>query len=63
MKDQGKVLVAYASKYGATAGIAEAIAATLRQEGLEADARPAQEVRDLGGYRAVVLGSPVYMGR
>jgi hypothetical protein len=26
MKDQGKVLVAYASKYGATAGIAEAIA-------------------------------------
>lgn len=63
MKDQGKVLVTYASRYGATAGIAEAIADTLRQEGLEADARPTKEARDLGGYRAVVLGSPIYMGR
>jgi menaquinone-dependent protoporphyrinogen oxidase len=63
MKEQGKVLVAYASKYGATAGIAEAIADTLRQEGLEAEVRPARDIKDLGSYGAVVLGSPVYTGR
>lgn len=57
------VLVAYASKYGATQGIAEAIGKTLREAGLSVDVRPCSGVRTLEGYTAVVLGSAVYMGR
>ena len=57
------VLVAYGSKYGATAGIAEAVGRALREAGLEVDVRRASDVRSFGGYRAVVLGSAVYTKR
>lgn len=57
------VLVAYGSKYGSTAEIAEAIAAALRESGVTAEARAAGQVSDLSSYRAVVLGSGVYAGR
>jgi menaquinone-dependent protoporphyrinogen oxidase len=57
------VLVAYASKRGSTAEIAEAIADVLRQSGLEVDCRSAGEVRSLDSYDGVVLGSAVYMKR
>jgi menaquinone-dependent protoporphyrinogen oxidase len=63
MRKEKKVLVAYASKYGATIGIAEAIADTLRQEGVAAEARPAKEVKELSGYGGIVLGGPVFAGR
>ena len=56
-----KVLVAYATKYGATAEIAERIGQTLRQAGLPTAVQPADRVKDLAPYRAVVLGSAVYM--
>jgi menaquinone-dependent protoporphyrinogen oxidase len=59
----GQVLVAYASKYGGTAEIAEAIAAAMREAGVDAEARQAAEVTDLAGYRAAVVGSGVYAGR
>jgi len=36
------VLVAYATKYGSTREVAEAIAATLSLEGLEVEIRPAR---------------------
>lgn len=55
------VLVAYATRHGSTAGIAERLAATLRAEGLSAEARPVAEVRDLAPYHAVVLGGAAYM--
>lgn len=55
------VLVTYASKYGATAGIAEQIAATLTAAGHEAQARPV-DTADLAGAEAVVVGSAVYFG-
>lgn len=58
-----KALVAYASKQGSTAEIAQAIAEELRSHGLDADCREAGEVRRLGAYGAVVLGSAVYMKR
>ncbi len=57
-----QVLVAYASKYGGTAGIAEKIGQVLQQAGLHTVVQPAGRVRDLTPYRAVVLGSAVYMG-
>jgi menaquinone-dependent protoporphyrinogen oxidase len=56
-----RVLVAYATKYGATAGIAEKIGQVLQEAGLPTDVLPAGRVRDLSPYRAVVLGSAVYM--
>lgn len=55
------VLVAYATRYGSTQEVAEAIAATLRERGLEVDLRPMSETRALEGYRAVVLGAPLYI--
>jgi menaquinone-dependent protoporphyrinogen oxidase len=58
-----QVLVAYASKYGATKDIAEKIGEALRQAGLRADVLPANRVKDLTPYKAVVLGSAVYIGR
>ena len=58
-----QVLVTYATKHGATAEIAEKIGQVLRQAGLRADVLPADRVSDLPGYKAVVLGSAVYIGR
>jgi menaquinone-dependent protoporphyrinogen oxidase len=58
-----QVLVAYATKYGATAEIAEKIGQVLRQEGLPTDVLPADCVNGLASYGAVVLGSAVYIGR
>lgn len=57
-----KVLVVYASRHGATRGIAERIGDVLRSEGLEADVAPADEVAGVGRADAVVVGSGVYMG-
>ncbi len=55
------VLVAYATRHGATAGIAERIAETLTAEGAPAEARPVDEVADVRPYDAVVLGAAAYM--
>ena len=55
------VVVAYATRYGSTQEVAEAIAATLRERGLAVDIQPMRAVRTLDQYRAVVLGAPLYM--
>ncbi len=55
------VLVAYATRYGSTQEVAEAVVATLRESGLEVDIQPMRKVRTLAGYRAVVLGAPLHM--
>jgi menaquinone-dependent protoporphyrinogen oxidase len=57
------VLVGYATGYGSTQEVAEAIGATLREGGLEVDIRPVREVGNLEGYSAVVLGAPLVMHR
>jgi menaquinone-dependent protoporphyrinogen oxidase len=56
------VLVAYASKHGSTAGIAEGIAERLRERGKDMDVRAVSDVDGLGDVEAIVLGSAVYMG-
>jgi menaquinone-dependent protoporphyrinogen oxidase len=57
-----KILVAYATKYGATAEIAQKIGQVLTEAGLAVDVLPAGQVRDVQPYGAVVLGSAVYVG-
>lgn len=57
------VLVAYGTKNGSTAGIADLIVAALQADGLTAKARPAGEVRSVEEYDAVVLGGALYAGR
>jgi menaquinone-dependent protoporphyrinogen oxidase len=54
------ILVAYASKHGATGEIAERIAESLRAAGQDAHARPVQEAGDLCDYEGFVVGSAVY---
>ena len=55
------VLVAYASRHGATAGIAERIATDLRSAGLHTDVCPVTEVGDVSAYDAFVIGGAAYM--
>jgi menaquinone-dependent protoporphyrinogen oxidase len=55
------ILVAYATRHGATRGIAERIAERLQADGLSAEARPAAEVRDASRYDAFVVGGAAYM--
>jgi len=56
-----KVLVAYASKYGSTKGIAEFIGEKLRARGMEADVLEVGAVGNAGAYDAFVIGSALYM--
>lgn len=57
----GKILVGYATKYGSTQEVADAVAAQLRTHGFEVDLLPLKTVRRLEGYDAVVMGAPLYM--
>jgi len=57
-----RVLVVYASRYGATQGIAERIGAILRQQGLEATVEAVQDAGDPVGFDGVVIGSAVFYG-
>ena len=56
------VLVTYATKHGATRGIAERIAEVLADSGLTVEILPVSEAGDVSRYDAVVAGSAVYMG-
>lgn len=57
-----KLLVAYASKYGSTGGVADAIGQELCSKGATVDVLLMKNVVDLGSYQGVVVGSPIYMG-
>jgi menaquinone-dependent protoporphyrinogen oxidase len=57
------ILVGYATRYGSTREVAEAIAAALAGGGLAVDCRSLKEVQTLDGYGGVVLGAPLYMFR
>ncbi len=63
-EDKGKkILVAYASKCGATAEIAAAIAESLCAGGLSAELQKVNNIRSIGGYQGIVLGTAIYMGK
>jgi len=58
-----RVLVVYATRHGAARGIAERIAATLRESGAEMTVRPIGQAGDPADYDAVVVGSALYYFR
>jgi menaquinone-dependent protoporphyrinogen oxidase len=58
-----RILVAYGSKRGGTAEIAEWIAAVFNAAGAAAVVHPAREVRDVQPYDAVVVAGSLYAYR
>ena len=59
----GTILVTYGTKHGSTREVAESVAQTLTEQGLEVETLPAMRVDDLGRYTGVVVGGALYMGR
>jgi menaquinone-dependent protoporphyrinogen oxidase len=58
-----KILVAYASRTGSTAGVAEAIGQTLVERDAQVDVCRVQDVKALSSYEAVVVGSAIQEGK
>jgi menaquinone-dependent protoporphyrinogen oxidase len=58
-----KILVAYGSRDGATAGIAERIGEVLKKAGFAVDVLSAEKAGEPAGYDAVVLGGALYIGQ
>jgi len=56
-----KVLIAYATKYGSTAGVAEKIGEVMKSKGVEAVVADISDKPDPSGYDAVVVGGAVYI--
>src|SRR5512139_2951470 len=54
------VLLAYATRFGSTQEVAESVAASLREAGLEVDLQLMRQVESLDQYEAVVLGAAIY---
>jgi menaquinone-dependent protoporphyrinogen oxidase len=58
-----RTLVAYGSKMGGTAGLAEMVGEALGRHGIEATVLPAAAVDTLEGYDAVIVGGALYAAR
>ena len=56
-----KVLVVYATRHGATAGIAGRIAGTLARRGLQVTLRSTDDTWDVAAHDAYVVGGAAYM--
>lgn len=58
-----RVLVTYETAHGSTAQVAQAVAEVLRECGAEVTLARCRQVRAVRGYDAVVVGSPIWMGK
>ena len=58
-----RTLIAYASRAGSTAEVAETIGGVLRERGLDVDVRSVKDVVDIAGYDSLVLGSAIWAGK
>ena len=57
-----RILVAYASRHGATRGVAERIARRLEEGGLRVSLKQVDAVDDVATFDAAIIGSSVYFG-
>jgi menaquinone-dependent protoporphyrinogen oxidase len=62
-KMEKKVLVTYASKYGSTGGVADAIGKELCNSNVATDVVLIKNVRNVSSYQGVVIGGAIYMGK
>jgi menaquinone-dependent protoporphyrinogen oxidase len=62
-KREKKVLVTYASKYGSTGGVADAIGKELCRKDGAADVVLIKNAGNVGSYQGVVIGSAIYRGK
>lgn len=60
--EKNRVLVAYGSKSGSTAEIAEFMASELVKKGFTVDLVPAKDVKSVDEYRTVIVGGPIWAG-
>ena len=58
-----RTLVAYASRAGSTAEVAETVGDVLRESGIDVDVRSVKDVADVAGYDALILGSAIWAGK
>jgi menaquinone-dependent protoporphyrinogen oxidase len=58
---QKRILIAYASKTGSTAEVAEKIGQILRDSGAEVDVRSLKNVSDVKNYDGIIIGSAIRM--
>jgi menaquinone-dependent protoporphyrinogen oxidase len=58
-----KVLVTYASKYGSTGGVADAVGKELCCKDVATDVVLIKNVSNVSSYQGVVIGSAIYMGK
>ena len=56
-----KILLAYGTVAGSTAEVAQAIAEEMTASGAQVDLQAAEDVKDISGYNAVVVGTAVRM--
>ena len=56
------ILIAYASKKGSTAEIAQAVGKEIKAAGHLVDVTEIKSVSSVEGYNAVIIGAPFYMG-
>jgi menaquinone-dependent protoporphyrinogen oxidase len=57
------ILVAYSTRTGSTAEVAQTIAEVLREAQLPVDVARMSDLKSLRRYSAVVLGAPLYVGQ
>lgn len=58
----GRVLVAYATRYGSTEEVARVVAQRLAARGVAVETKPAREVPALDPFDGVVIAAPYYIG-
>jgi menaquinone-dependent protoporphyrinogen oxidase len=58
-----RILVAYGTAMGGTAGVAKTLAEALRTHGLQVDVRHARGTVDVARYDAVIVGGALYLNR